>query len=249
MAKKKKKQSGRNRQQQQRLAARSVAKRRTIKAWAIIGVLALIILGFGSFLITSSSSKQSATKCPAADGSSPRTLTFAAAPPMCIDKSKSYTATFDTSEGTIVVALDTKNTPETVNNFVVLSRYHYYDGTQIFRTDPSIDIIQGGGPHSEDGSDPGPGYYIKDEGSGYKYSAGDLVMARDQTGGAAEFFFGTGPNVADLNSQGTYVTFGHTTSGLDVLQKIIALNVADPSTGSGKPSRTVTINTVKITQS
>ncbi|MEY3266397.1 MAG: hypothetical protein RJA15_843, partial [Actinomycetota bacterium] len=79
-----------------------------------------------------------------------------------------------TSEGTVVVALDMKNTPNTVNNFVTLSRYKYYDTSYIFRTDVSLDIIQGGGATNSDS----PGYTIKDEGTGFAYKAGDLVMAR-----------------------------------------------------------------------
>ncbi|MCX6528681.1 MAG: peptidylprolyl isomerase, partial [Actinobacteria bacterium] len=83
------------------------------------------------------------TKCPVTDGSQARVTKFEKAPPMCIDAAKKYTATFDTTEGSIVVDLDTAKTPQTVNNFVTLSRYKYYDGTVIFRTDTSIDIIQG----------------------------------------------------------------------------------------------------------
>ena len=85
-----------------------------------------------------------ASACPAEDGSSPRTITFAEPHPMCIDTTKSHVAVFDTSEGEIRVTLTTAETPITVNNFVTLARWGYYDGTTIFRSDPSIDIIQGG---------------------------------------------------------------------------------------------------------
>ena len=64
------------------------------------------------------------------------------APPTCLDAGKTYKATFVTNEGTIVVNLNTTKTPETANNFIVLSRYHYYDGTAMFRTDTSIGIMQ-----------------------------------------------------------------------------------------------------------
>src|SRR5439155_24054959 len=50
------------------------------------------------------------TPCPKADGSSKRTSSFAKPPTMCIDPAKAYTATFDTTEGTIVVNLDTQTT-------------------------------------------------------------------------------------------------------------------------------------------
>lgn len=188
-----------------------------------------------------------ATKCPKTDGTEKHVGQFSEAPPMCIDATKKYTATFDTTEGTIVVDLDTKITPKTTNNFVVLSRYKYYDGTPIFRTDPSIDIIQGGGPDNTSG----PGYTIDDEGGKFTYTEGDLVMARSSgaNSGGAQFFFATGPNVSLLDGQGTYVTFGHISKGLDVAKAIIALHKADNSGLGGAPSRTVTINSITITES
>ncbi len=186
------------------------------------------------------------TVCPKTDGTQVRAGAFTAAIQDCIDKSKSYTATFDTSEGSVVVALDTKNVPNTVNNFVSLSRYKYYNGTTIFRTDPSIDIIQGGGFSASDSI----GYTIKDEGAGFKYSEGDLVMARTGApdSGGAQFFFATGPNVSNLDSQGTYVTFGKVSKGLDVLKKIIALHEPTSNGLGGQPSRTVTVNSITITE-
>lgn len=186
------------------------------------------------------------TKCPAADGSEERVTKFEKAPPMCIDAAKTYTAVFDTSEGEIEVLLDTAKTPKTVNNFVVLARYKYYDGTTIFRTDPSIDIIQGGGLTNTDD----PGYTIEDEGNGYKYVEGDLAMARTMEPNSAggQWFFVTGPNAAALDGQGTYVNFGKVASGLDVVKGILALNSGSGDLG-GAPSRTVVVNSVSIIES
>jgi cyclophilin family peptidyl-prolyl cis-trans isomerase len=185
--------------------------------------------------------------CPAADGSSPVTKKFTQAPKECIDPKKTYTAKFDTSEGEIDIALDAKKTPGTTNNFVVLSRYHYYDGTIIFRTDTSIDIIQGGGMTNVDT----PGYTIPDEGANYTYAAGDIAMARSSSPNSAggQFFIITGPKAALLNTQGTYVVFGKITTGLDIAQKIIGLNKTDPASQlGGAPSRTVTINKITIVE-
>ena len=186
------------------------------------------------------------TKCPATDGSEPRATKFEKAPPMCIDATKKYTATFDTTEGLIVVALDTEKTPKTVNNFVTLSRYKYYDGTVIFRTDTSIDIIQGGGlTNTED-----PGYTIEDEGSGYKYVEGDLAMARtgEPNSAGGQWFFVAGPKASALDGQGTYVNFAKVTEGLDVVKKILGLSAGSGQLG-GAPSRNVVINNVTITES
>lgn len=186
------------------------------------------------------------TACPKADGTEERVTKFEKAPPMCIDATKTYTAVFDTSEGEIQVLLDTTKTPKTVNNFVVLARYKYYDGTTIFRTDPSIDIIQGGGLTNTDD----PGYTIEDEGNGYAYVEGDLAMARTMEPNSAggQWFFVTGPNAAALDSQGTYVNFGKVASGLDVVKGILALNSGSGDLG-GAPSRTVVVNSVSIIES
>jgi cyclophilin family peptidyl-prolyl cis-trans isomerase len=186
------------------------------------------------------------TACPKADGTEERVTKFEKAPPMCIDATKIYTAVFDTSEGEIEVLLDTAKTPKTVNNFIVLARYKYYDGTTIFRTDPSIDIIQGGGLTNTDD----PGYTIEDEGNGYKYVEGDLAMARTMEPNSAggQWFFVTGPNAAALDSQGTYVNFGKVASGLDVVKGILALNSGSGDLG-GAPSRTVVVKSVAIIES
>ena len=201
----------------------------------------------------------SATGCPAADGSSPRTIDFDGSQPVCIDPEAGYVAVFDTSEGEMRFELTASDTPLTVNNFVTLARWGYYDGTRLFRTDPSIDIIQGGSPHTDSASDPGPGYTIPDEPAfeedpdgrltgPYRYQPGQLVMARSagRDAAGAQFFLTTGPNAARLDSQGVYVVFGNTDdAGLAVAQSIIALHEPGGSLGGG-PSRNVTVHSVTI---
>ncbi len=192
--------------------------------------------------------------CPAADGSSPRTIDFEDAPELCIDPARTYTAVFDTSHGTIRVELDDETTPGAVNNFVTLARYHYFDDTLVFRTDPSIGIVQGGSPHTQDNSDPGPGYTIPDEGfpdeaalqsagGPYTYEPGDLVYARPGSSpdsSSAQWFFCVDENCANLNGQGIYVEFGQVTEGLDVLEAMLALDAG------GAPSEDITVNSVTI---
>ena len=194
--------------------------------------------------------------CPKPDGSSPHILHFPkTAPPMCLDPAKTYTAVLTTNQGEVDFTLDTKTTPKTANNYYVLSLYHYYDGTSIDRIDTSIDILQSGSPSTQTIADPGPGYTIPDEGSGYKYAAGDVVMARGSAAnsGAAQYFFVVGPKAAALDSQGTYVTFGHVTKGLDVLQKIEGMNEPCPASDQaclgGVPKTVVLISKVTITAS
>ena len=57
---------------------------------------------------------------------------------MCIDPTKTYTAAVETNNGDFTVELDPSQAPHTVNNFVVLSRYHYYDGIAVPPDHPGL---------------------------------------------------------------------------------------------------------------
>lgn len=194
------------------------------------------------------------TPCPKPTGEE-RASKFEKAPPMCIDPAKTYRAVFTTSAGIVKVNLDTKRTPATANNFVVLARYGYYTGSSFQRTDTSLEIIQGGSPNTQSISDPGPGYTIKDEGGKFTYTEGDLVMARSSgaDSASAQYFFSAGPKTSSLDSQGTYVTFGKVVEGLDVLKKVLASHVDCPpddggggSCLGGAPQPPVKVETVTI---
>ena len=188
--------------------------------------------------------------CPPADGSGPAVLFFDGPQPMCMDVSKQYTAVFDTTAGEMRFSPDMVNTPITVNNFAVLARNHYYDDTLLFRTEPSIGIIQGGAPHTNSPSDPGPGYTIVDEGSGFTYEPGQIVMARTAApnSASAQFFFAVNENTALLNSQGTYVVFGQMDDeSLSVAEAILASHVDQPGNSlGGGPEPSVIVNSVTI---
>jgi len=195
------------------------------------------------------------TPCPKPSGEE-RATKFEKAPPACIDPAKAYRAVFTTSAGVVKVNLDTKRTPMTVNNFIVLARYGYYTGSSFQRTDPAIEIIQGGAPTTQSISDPGPGYTIKDEGGKFTYTEGDLVMARTKgpDSASAQYFFSVGSKTSSLDAQGTYVTFGKVAEGLDVLKKVLVSHVdcpaADPAGGSnclgGAPQPPVKVDSIAI---
>src|SRR5450759_4899434 len=88
---------------------------------------------------------------------------YAAPPELTIDPAKNYTATFDTSRGTIVCDLFAADAPNTVNNFVFLARDKFYDGTKFHRVIADF-MIQGGDP--EGSGRGGPGYKFEDETKG-----------------------------------------------------------------------------------
>lgn len=184
----------------------------------------------------------SSVPCPPADGSAARQVDFPEAPPMCIDPAKSYTAVMDTSLGAITIALDAAKAPNTVNNFVVLSRYKYYEGI-IFHRIINGFMCQGGDPTGTGRG--GPGYKFADElpASG-EYQIGSIAMANagPNTNGS-QFFLISGPSGAGLPPQ--YSLFGQITDGLDVLMTMHAV----ATDNSDRPNDDVTINSVMITES
>jgi cyclophilin family peptidyl-prolyl cis-trans isomerase len=181
------------------------------------------------------------TPCPPADGSVARTTTFEKAPKMCLVADKAYTAEMVTTKGTMVIALDSKNAPKTVNNFVVLARFKYFDGIAFHRIIPGF-VIQGGDP-MQTGTG-GPGYKFEDElPKAGSYKLGSLAMANSgaNTNGS-QFFIITGDTGTSLPPQ--YSLFGQVTQGLEVVKAIEDTGIT--GTQDGKPSEVVKILSVNI---
>jgi cyclophilin family peptidyl-prolyl cis-trans isomerase len=178
---------------------------------------------------------------PNPDGTSPQRQKFDAAPPMIIDTAKNYTATMVTSKGTLEIVLDALGAPVTVNSFVYLARWHYYDGIVFHRVIPGF-VLQGGDPTGTGAG--GPGYRFDDElPKAGRYELGSLAMANagPNTNGS-QFFVISGPDGMRLPP--LYALFGKVVKGLDVVQTI-----NDIGSPSGAPRESVVIESVTITES
>jgi cyclophilin family peptidyl-prolyl cis-trans isomerase len=81
-------------------------------------------------------------------------------PEMKIDPKRTYTATFKTDKGDIIVHLHADKVPNTVNNFIFLARQGFYDGTIFHRVIADF-MVQGGDPTGTGSG--GPGYDFVDE--------------------------------------------------------------------------------------
>jgi cyclophilin family peptidyl-prolyl cis-trans isomerase len=146
-----------------------------------------------------------------------------------------------TSHGTMEFLLDAAGAPETVNSFVYLARWHYYDGIVLHRIIPGF-VLQGGDPTGTGAG--GPGYRFNDElPKPGRYELGSLAMANagPHTNGS-QFFIISGPDGMRLPP--LYALFGKAVKGLDVVNSIDA--VGSPS---GKPREEVTIQSLTITES
>jgi peptidyl-prolyl cis-trans isomerase B (cyclophilin B) len=186
-------------------------------------------------------------ECPNPDGSSPKTTTFTAAPKLCIDPTKTYTAMIETNKGSFTAVLDAAKAPGTVNNFITLARYHYFDSTPCHRIIAGF-VVQCGDPTGKGTG--GPGYTVADElPQAGEYKIGSLAMANSgpNTNGS-QFFVITGDQGAQLPPN--YSLFGQVTDGLDTTVK--ALDAAanpDPSANGVPPKEPISISKVTITES
>lgn len=137
-------------------------------------------------------------------------------PAMEINLSLLYKVTIATPDGDILLCLEPKLAPHTVNNFVVLTRNGFYNGLIFHRVVAGF-VVQGGDPTGTGTG--GPGYSFDDEPVQGTYSLGTLAMANSgpNTNGS-QFFICIANDSSSLAK--SYNLFGHMISGINVAQKI-----------------------------
>ena len=128
-------------------------------------------------------------------------------------------AEIHTAKGIMKVDFFEKDAPNTVKNFVDLSRKGYYNGLNFHRVIPDF-VIQGGCPNGTGAG--GPGYSIDCEltGDNQYHDRGVLSMAHAgrNTGGSQFFICHSRTNTSHLDRQHT--CFGKVYEGLDVIDQI-----------------------------
>jgi len=173
-----------------------------------------------------------------------------------IKQGKDLYATMDTSLGTVVVKLFSKDAPKTVENFVGLatgakswkdpktgqtSQKPLYDGTIFHRVIPNF-MIQGGDPLGNGTGD--PGYKFEDEfQSGKTFDkAGILACANSGPNTNGSQFFITVVPTPWLNNHHTI--FGEVVKGMDVVNQI----VSTPTSAGDRPKTPVVLKKVTISE-
>ena len=149
---------------------------------------------------------------------------YSQAPEMQIDPEKKYTAVFHTEKGDFTVELFAKEAPLTVNNFVFLSREHFYDGVTFHRVIPGF-MAQGGDPTGTGTG--GPGYKFNDEpGALALKHSGPFMLSMANAGrntNGSQFFI-TFAKTEHLD--GKHGVFGKVVAGTDVVK---AIRTRDPN--------------------
>ena len=168
----------------------------------------------------------------------------------------------ETSAGEIVIEMNAEKAPITVENFLKYVKAGHYDGTVFHRVIDGF-MIQGGGFALDDGKlvEKKSGDGIKNEGqNGLKNDRGTIAMARtnDPDSATAQFFINVKDNaMLNFPSNGGYAVFGKVVEGMEVVDKIKAMETAQkelvmrhPRTGENMASRAsdVPVENVVITK-
>ena len=128
-------------------------------------------------------------------------------------------AEIHTAKGIMKVNFFEEDAPNTVANFVKLSKDGFYDGLKFHRVIPDF-VIQGGCPNGNGMG--GPGYKINCEltGNNQYHDKGVLSMAHAgrNTGGSQFFICHNRHNTQHLDRQHT--CFGKVYEGLEVIDQI-----------------------------
>jgi len=149
----------------------------------------------------------------------------------------------ETSMGNIEIQLRPDKAPKHCENFIKLVSDTFYNGLTFHRVIPGF-VIQGGDPQGTGAG--GPGYNVPAEITDLKHTIGAVAAARkgDQVNpkresSGSQFYIALG-NLTNLD--GAYTVFGYVTAGMDVAQKIAAVQ-RDPG---DKPLTPVVINKAYI---
>ena len=142
---------------------------------------------------------------------------YANPPEMAIDPARTYTATIETSAGTMTAELFAAEAPRTVNNFVFLAREGFYDGVGFHRVVPNF-VIQGGDPTGTGRG--GPGYRLEDEveDNPLKHEPKVISMANAGPNTNGSQFFVT--HTATPHLDGKHTVFGKVVEGRDLVDEI-----------------------------
>ena len=156
-----------------------------------------------------------------------------------------------TSQGDVVVELDKEKAPKTVENFLQYVKAGHYDGTIFHRVIESF-MIQGGGMKADMSEKTTRAPIPLESRSGLSNLRGTIAMARtmDPNSATAQFFINVKDNSrldqANAPDGNGYAVFGKVVEGMDVVDKIKAVPVADKAGHQNVPTTPVTIKKASL---
>jgi peptidyl-prolyl cis-trans isomerase B (cyclophilin B) len=140
----------------------------------------------------------------------------------------------ETTSGDIRLAMRPDEAPNTVWNFLELSRGGFYRDVAFHRIVPLINgnpfVVQAGDPTGT--GDGGPGYWLPIENSQLEHDFGVISMARSDdpdSNGSQIFIALSRAGTARLDGQ--YCAFGYAVDGAETIKSIADVAIADTTTG------------------
>ena len=227
-------------------ATRSSSTKSTTTTTVASSVTTLARSGITPAAVAPGATLSGPTPCPAEDGSSERTTMFAEAPPTCIDPASFYITTIETTAGPLSIQLNPVTAPVTVNAFVVLARYHYYDGQPVTSI-VSRQSFGFGNDFTGSAKDTAPGFTIPAEPSaqGRVSSPGAIAMAPSPGANGAnrgDILIATFDQAAGIDPG--VATFGLMLDGDNTLSAINSF-----ASDSGDPTSLVTVTSISVRKS
>jgi peptidylprolyl isomerase len=122
----------------------------------------------------------------------------------------------NTTQGRVVIELDTEQAPQTVQTISRFAQNDRYDGVPFHRVVPNF-VVQGGDFAREDGFG-GPDFFLRTEITRISHRRGTLGMASAGRDTEGSQFFVSHSMQPHLN--GDYTSFGNVVQGMEVIDQI-----------------------------
>ena len=161
------------------------------------------------------------------------------------------TVEIQTTQGKIVVELDSARAPKTTSNFLSYAKDGFYDGTIFHRVIPGF-MIQGGGFDKAMTEKPTRTALENEAKNGLKNQRGTIAMARrgDPHSATAQFFINHRDNSRldfPAHDGWGYAVFGKVVQGMETVDKIAGVKTGPRPPFQDVPLEPVVILAVKIT--
>lgn len=158
----------------------------------------------------------------------------------------------ETNYGIIVLELDSKSAPKTVENILHYVNDGFYDGTIFHRVIKGF-MVQGGGMTADMQQKPTQSQIRNEADNGLKNKRGTVAMARtmDPHSASSQFFINT-VNNAFLDYKGKsqsgwgYCVFGRVVDGMDVVDTIEGVTTTMRAGSRDVPTSPVTIKKATV---
>lgn len=159
-----------------------------------------------------------------------------------------------TTLGTIAIALDFENAPNSAANFQQYCEDGFYEGTIFHRVIDGF-MVQGGGMTEGMKEKPTKAAIQNEADNGLKNSIGTLAMARtgDPHSATAQFFININDNdflnhSSKTNQGWGYAVFGKVVEGMDVVEQIKAVRTSNAGMHQDVPVEPIIIEKCEIVE-